>query len=597
MARQVGFEKAGQLSGLRLKDLAFMSTSSTEEATARFIRSGYRFSRAETTPVDHEGKRRYVLRSQWGIVENGYLQRVWGTTRDITEVRALEHALDASERRMADLLETLRLVVLILHEDGTIAFCNKHLYGLTGWSPEDVVGGNYLDLMVPLEEQGKIRAAFASAKSEPDIPTHYEGTLLGPKGRRWWIAWDCTGLRDSAGAFFASAIVGRDISEYKNLEAQFRQAQKLESIGRLAGGLAHDFNNLLTVIMGYSALLLEQSEPSDPSHTGLVEIRKAAQKGADLTYRLMAFSRRQVHRPELLNLAALIADDEQMIRRLIGEDVRLITNLSSSLDLVRADASQIQQVLLNLIVNARDAMPDGGTLIVSTSNYEISGPESSSWAGASPGRYVLLTVTDTGIGMTEEIRAQVFEPFFTTKEHGKGTGLGLSTVYGIVQQTGGHIEVESEPGKGACFRILLPGILPDGAPETPPFSAEAMPRGTETILLVEDQEEVRVLAATVLRGLGYRVLEAEGAERALQLAAENSIDLLLTDVVMPGSSGRALAGTVKASYPGTKALFMSGYSDLPPDLQDSAEPGFVCLLKPFVPSALACRVREILDQR
>jgi two-component system, cell cycle sensor histidine kinase and response regulator CckA len=237
------------------------------------------------------------------------------------------------------------------------------------------------------------------------------------------------------------ANVGRDISDYKMLEAQFRQAQELESIGRLAGGVAHDFNNLLAVVTGYCSVLLENMQPSDPAYAGLIEIGRAAEKGAELTYRLLAFSRRQTPQPELLNLSELIAGDEEMLQRLIGDDVELNTNLEPSLDLVHADASQLRQVLLNLVVNARDAMPDGGRLTVSTANA---------------GEYVQLGVADTGVGMTEDVRNHLFEPFYTTKEVGKGTGLGLSTVYGIVRQNGGQIEVNSEPGKGSYFRILLP---------------------------------------------------------------------------------------------------------------------------------------------
>jgi signal transduction histidine kinase len=250
------------------------------------------------------------------------------------------------------------------------------------------------------------------------------------------------------------------------LEAQFRQAQELESIGRLAGGVAHDFNNLLAVISGYNSLLLEKTGPSDPNYAGLIEIHKAAEKGAELTSRLLTFSRRQTPRPEPLDWTALIADDEQMVRRLIGEAIHLITKLQPSLDLVRADATQLRQVLLNLVVNAWDAMPHGGTLTISTTNRELVSKNTNP-VGVGTGRYVKITVADTGIGMTEEVRSHLFEPFYTTKEEGKGTGLGLSTVYGIIRQHGGHIEVKSEPGKGACFMVLLPGLPAERAQERP----------------------------------------------------------------------------------------------------------------------------------
>jgi PAS domain S-box-containing protein len=456
LARQFGFERASQLTGWRLNDLAPLSNPTVREANLHAIRSKHAFTTVETAPVNSDGKRRHILRSQWGIVEDGRLIRVWGTARDITDLKNIERELDASERQMADLLESLNLLVVMLHEDGTIAFCNKHLYQLTGWASEEVAGKSWFELMIPPEDRDKAQAAFESAKLQSAAATHFECPLLGPKGRRW-IAWDSTTLHGSDGNIVMSANVGRDVSEYKMLEAQFRQAQELESIGRLAGGVAHDFNNLLAVITGYNSLLIEKTDPSDPNYSSLVEIRKAAEKGAELTHRLLTFSRRQTPRREPLDWTALIADDEQMLHRLIGEDVQLVTNLQPSLDLVCADGSQLRQVLLNLVVNAWDAMPNGGTLTISTSNRELSG-KNANRAGVSPGKYVQLTVADTGFGMTEEVRSHLFEPFYTTKELGKGTGLGLSTAYGIIKAHGGHIEVKSEPGKGACFRVLLPGL-------------------------------------------------------------------------------------------------------------------------------------------
>ncbi len=456
-ARYYGLEKASQLTGWRVNDLAPISNPSIHQANLEAIRAGYRFTTVKTSPIGCDGKQHYALRSQWGIVEDGMLQRIWGTNRDITDLITIERELDASEQQMADLLETLRLLVVMLHEDGTIALCNKHLHRLTGWSSAAVAGKNWFDLMLPPEDRAKAQAAFASAKLHASSATHYESALLGPKGKRWWIAWDTTSLRDSEGNIVISANVGRDISEYKILEAQFQQAQRLESIGRLAGGVAHDFNNLLAVITGYNSVLLAKTDPSDPAYTGLIEIGKAAEKGAELTHRLLTFSRRQAPRAEPLDLSALIAADEQMVRRLIGEDVQLITELEPALDLVRADTGQLRQVLLNLVVNAWDAMPNGGSLTISTSNREL-GDKEANRSGASPGRYVELTVADTGSGMTKEVQSHLFEPFYTTKEQGKGTGLGLSTVFGIVRKHGGHIDVKSKPGKGTRFKILLPGL-------------------------------------------------------------------------------------------------------------------------------------------
>ena len=599
VARQLGREKAQQLIGCRLAELApLLAHETVRDATLHAIRSGFRFTRVETSPVDAKGNRRHILRTQWGIVENGFLQRFWGVTRDITELKHVEQALDASERRMADLLESLNLVVVMLQPDGTVAFCNKHLYRLTGWGPSEVIGRNWLDLMISSEQRSNAQAALAAAKEGSEAPTHHESPLQGPNGCRWWIAWDSAALRDAEGSIVALANVGRDITEFKALEGQLYQAQKLESIGRLAGGVAHDFNNLLTVIIGYSGVLLTNRGPSDPAYDALIEIRKAAEKGAGLTDHLLAFGRRQVFRPELLNLTALIADDEPMIRRLIGEGegVELILNLDPSVGLVRANAGQLHQVLLNLVLNARDAMPQGGTLIISTSKHEASNRDSQV-SGVAPGPYVELTVADTGTGMTEEVRQHLFEPFYTTKEQGKGTGLGLSTVYGIVQQNGGHIAVETELGHGTCFTIHLPGAAGESASARESAATGTMPSGTETILLVEDQQEVRTLSAVILRSLGYIVLEARDSEQALEAArAYKKIDLLLTDVVMPGTTGVVLADALKNSHPGLKVLFMSGYSDLPRVEKKTGEAGFAYLHKPFSPLALAIKVREILDR-
>jgi PAS domain S-box-containing protein len=453
LARQFGFERASQLTGMHVSELAPMTTGSVREANLAAIRNGYRYTTVETTPVDRAGNRRHMLRSQWGIVEDGMLQRIWGTTRDITELKAVERELDTSEKQMSDLLETLRLVVVMLEEDGKIIYCNKHLYELTGWSHDEVIGKNWFELMIPPEDRDKAKAAFQSARQPSAKPTHYESTLLGPGGRRWAVAWDSASVRDAEGKIVIAANIGRDISEYKLLEAQVRQAQELESLGRLAGGIAHDFNNLLTVITGYNSVLIEKTPTTEPAYAGLIEIRRAAEKGADLTQRLLAFSRRQPPRPEAVDLSALISHDEPLLLRLVGDNVRLVTNLEPSLDLVHADAGQLRQVLFNLIVNARDAMPQGGKLTVSTSNRR-----------ASEGHFVELSVSDTGLGMTDEARRHLFEPFRASKESGAGTRLGLATVHGIVRQNGGQIEVDSAPGDGATFRIQFPA-LPAAEPQ------------------------------------------------------------------------------------------------------------------------------------
>jgi PAS domain S-box-containing protein len=442
MARQYGLEKASQLTGSRINDLSPISNETVLEAIRQGIRSGYH-STVELSPLDPEGNRRHILRSQWGIVEQGMLQRIWGTTRDITELKAIERELDASERQMSDLLETLNLLVVLMREDGAILFCNRHLYQLTGWNADDVKDRNWFELMLPPEDRERAQAAFQSANLQNGAPTHYESALLGPKGERWRVAWDSTCVRDAEKKIVMSANVGRDISEFKMLEAQFRQAQELESLGRLAGGVAHDFNNLLTVITGYSSVLLEKKPETEPACAVLSEIRRTAEKGAELTRSLLAFSRRQAPRPEPVNLTALISSDEPLLMRLLNENIQLVTNLQPTLHFVNADPGQIRQVIFNLVVSARDAMPHGGTLTIATS---------------SDGSHVQITISDTGVGMTEEVRRHLFQPYFRTDEECTATGLGMATTYRIIRQNGGQIEVDSSPGNGARFRIQLPAL-------------------------------------------------------------------------------------------------------------------------------------------
>jgi hypothetical protein len=442
MARQYGLERASQLTGSRVSELSPLTTEGVREALVQGIRSGYH-STVELSPADEAGNRRHILRTQWGIVEQGMLKRVWGTTRDITELKTIERELDASERQMSDLLETLNLLVVMMQEDGAIVFCNKHLYQLTGWTAADTIGKNWFEFMLPPEDRDRARTAFHAARLQTGPHTHYESTLLGPQGERWRVTWDSTCVRDAEGKIVMSANVGRDISEYKMLEAQFRQAQELESLGRLAGGVAHDFNNLLTVITGYSSVLLEKKDASDPAYAGLCEIRRTAEKGAELTRSLLAFSRRQPPRPEPIDLTALISLDEPLLLRLLDDNIHLVTDLQPSLNLISADPGQIRQVLFNLVVSARDAMPHGGILTITTT---------------SDGSHVQLTISDTGIGMTEEVRRHLFHPFFRTDEESTATGLGMATTYRIIRQNGGQIEVDSSPRNGTRFRIQLPAL-------------------------------------------------------------------------------------------------------------------------------------------
>jgi len=388
----------------------------------------------------------------------------------------------------------------------------------------------------------------------------------------------------------------RAYDELSETQDQLTQARKMEAVGRLAGGIAHDFNNLLTVMTGRSQLLLRRLTPEDPVRSEIELIEKTANRAADLTRQLLAFSRKQILQPAVMNLNAAVATMSEMLRRMIGEDVLLATALDPALGWVQADPSQIEQIVINLVVNARDAMPKGGRLTLETANVELEGAYARAHVGAHPGPHVMLAVSDTGAGMDADTRTRIFEPFFTTKGPGKGTGLGLATVYGIVKQSGGHICVYSELGQGTAFKIYLPRVDPAADPVEPGGLLAHVAQGRETILLVEDEEAVRELARDILEANGYAVLEARHGDEALAICERHSepIHLMLTDVVMPGMNGRELAERLARLRPETKVLYMSGYTDNAIVLHGVLNGRAVFLQKPFSPDALARKVREVL---
>jgi nitrogen-specific signal transduction histidine kinase/ActR/RegA family two-component response regulator len=396
-----------------------------------------------------------------------------------------------------------------------------------------------------------------------------------------------------------------DITELKRaeeekalLQEQLRQSQKVEAIGRLAGGIAHDFNNLLTVIKGYSELSRLRFKEGDPLRENMDEIQNATERAASLIRQLLAFSRRQVMEMKVLDLNTLLRDLDKMLRRVIGEDIALVTLLAEDLGRTRADVGQIEQVIMNLAVNAKDAMPSGGKLTIETANVELDKSYARSHVDVKQGHYVMFSVSDTGVGMTTEVRERIFEPFFTTKEKGKGTGLGLSTTYGIVKQSGGHIWVYSEQGKGTTFKIYLPRVNEPLEDITKDVLKEKLPRGNETILVVEDEEEVRKLTAKILERQGYRILETSNGDDAL-LACERRkgpIHLMLADIVMPGMSGSELAKLLKPLYPEIKILYMSGYTDNAVVRHGVLKKGVNYIQKPFTTEGLARKVREVLDK-
>jgi nitrogen-specific signal transduction histidine kinase/CheY-like chemotaxis protein len=385
-----------------------------------------------------------------------------------------------------------------------------------------------------------------------------------------------------------------DVTERKKLEERFLQAQKLESVGRLAGGVAHDFNNLLTVINGYSEVMLSQLPAGDSLRRYADAIQQAGTRAAALTEQLLAFSRKQVTQPRALGLNSVVADAERLLLRLVRENIEMITRLDAVADHVMADPSQLHQVVMNLVVNARDAMPSGGRLVISTANREVTGDQAGEMT---PGQYVVLSVADTGTGMDEETRLHAFEPFFTTKDRGKGTGLGLSTVYGIVQQSGGFIRLESEVGKGATFHIYLPQVTAALEPLlTPP--ARSLPlQGSQTVLIAEDEALVRELAVDTLSALGYRVLAASDGDEAFRIATEYTgpIHILLTDIVMPGMDGGILAERLTALRPGLKVIYTSGYTDDVAGARRVLDAGAPYLPKPFTPATLGEKLRDVAN--
>ncbi len=411
-----------------------------------------------------------------------------------------------------------------------------------------------------------------------------------------------TPIRDRHGFVIAGVQVCQDVTERRHLEDQLRQSQKMEAVGRLAGGVAHDFNNLLTIIGGYGQMLMDSLDPSSPMRNDLEAIVEAATRATALTRQLLTFSRRQIVQPKVLDLNRHVSRMNRMLRRVIGEDVQLVTHLKSGLPRINADPGQIEQVLLNLTVNARDAMPSGGALTIETADLDIRPGKAAPSPALKPGRYVVLSIADTGTGMDPEVMSHLFEPFFTTKAKGKGTGLGLSTVYGIVKQSGGDITAESELGHGAVFKLYFPAVVDAGVRQPAERREPAPPadiRGHETVLLVEDEADVRRLACDMLARLGYSVLEAASGADALRIWRERgpSIDLLLTDVIMPQMSGRELADNLKADRPDVKIMFMSGYADDVLARHGIHQTGAAFLHKPFTVDVLGRKLRSILDAK
>ncbi len=541
------------------------------------------------------GKLHHWLVSFYPVrLKGGEILGVGVLVSDVTERKRAEEALRESEERYRDLVENAHDIIYSHDLEGNYTSMNKAGETITGYTVEEALKLNMADTVAP--EHLPIVLESMRRKLAGEKVTAYEIDIIAKDGHRATLEVN-TKYVIQDGQPVAVQGIARDVTERKLLEEQLRQSQKMEAIGQLAGGVAHDFNNLLTAINGYSSLALQRLDESSSIKPYLEEVKKAGDRAANLTRQLLAFGRKQILQPIPLDLNSIVADLNKMLRRLIGEDIDLNAKLASDLKRIQADPGQIEQVLVNLVVNARDAMPQGGSLTIETASVELDREYAKTHAGVQPGNYVMLAVSDTGTGMSEETRRRIFEPFFTTKEKGKGTGLGLSTVYGIVQQSGGSIWVYSELNRGTSFKVYLPQLEAPVTTRERKSSEEAVPRGSETVLLVEDEEVVRGLAAHILEEAGYNVIKARGGDEAIQLCKKQDgrIDLLLTDVVMPEISGKEVAQRITALLPHLKVLFMSGYTDEAIVHHGVLDSSVEFIQKPFTPLGLSKKVREVLD--
>lgn len=527
--------------------------------------------------------------------QQGDVLGYFGIISDITESKLAREALRASEELYRLITENANdLISLInMNQDMLRVYASPSYERVLGYDPAMLVQHKTVFDLIHSDDVSLIMAQFHELRTTGTGQATYR--LQHADGSWRWIETRATAIvRD--GERFAVAV-GRDITDRKRLEAQFFQAQKMESIGRLAGGIAHDFNNLLTAILGNAEMALDVLPPTHSAHGDVLEIAKAAERAGGLTRQLLAFARKQILEPHVIDLRHLLSEMNSLLRRLIGEDIELATRNPSELWRIKGDPNQIEQVVVNLAVNARDAMPHGGKLLIETANIVLEADFARDHIGVIPGRYVLLAISDTGVGMDDETQRRAFEPFFTTKPQGRGTGLGLATCYGIVKQHGGNIWVYSEPGNGTSFKIYLPVVDELVEPAQATASATDLPRGSETVLLVEDEPTVRTLAARILRNYGYDVIEAAHGRDALgwiECHTGQQIDLLLTDVVMPYMSGKAIAEVVQNHFPTLKVLYISGYTDQAIVHHGRLDPGIAFLHKPFTPAALVRKVRDVL---
>jgi PAS domain S-box-containing protein len=518
---------------------------------------------------------------------------------DISARKEAEKARVDAETKYRTLVEQVAAISYIaeLGIQGQWLYVSPQIEAITGYSQDEWLAGsrNWIR-RIPAEDHGVIEAAEAASLRGERFQAEYR--MVRKDGAVIWVSDTAVVVSGSYTHPVMEGIIV-DITERKLLENQLQQSRRMEAVGRLAGGIAHDFNNLLTIIKGYAELAVQRAGIQPELRADVQQIENAAERASTLIRQLLAFSRRQVLQPKILDLNAIVLGLDKLLGRLMGEHIEMTTRCGANVGHVKADPAQIEQVIMNLVVNARDAMPKGGRLMVETANMDLDSAYARDHVTVKPGPYVMLAVSDSGIGMSPETVAHIFEPFYTTKESGQGTGLGLSTVYGIVKQSGGYIWVYSEPGKGTTFKVYLPRVA--GQVDSKPEAVEipAAGKGSETILLVEDEEAVRELASRILSAKGYSVVAAKSTKEAEQFSERHAgeIHLLLTDIVMPGTSGRELAGRITGRHPRTRVLYMSGYTDNVLAQGGVLEAGLSFLQKPFTPSALVQKVRDVLDCR
>ena len=520
--------------------------------------------------------------------------------RDSTERKSAEEALRQAEAKYREIFENAVEGICQIAPSGQGLSANQAFATIFGFDTPDEAVQHISDISRQVYVDSAKREEISRALAEGGVVRNFECEACRRDGSRMWLLANVRATHGADGKILCYEGTLQDITERKTLELQLRQAQKLEAVGRLAGGVAHDFNNMLGVIIGYGDIVQTQLPPEHPAFRNTIEMQKAARRAADLTRQLLAFSRRQILQPQVLNLNSLLDELSKMLHRMIGEDVELVFHPGQDVARVKADPGQLEQVVMNLAVNAKDAMPRGGRLLIETANVEVDEDFAHRHVPMRPGSYVLLSVTDTGSGMDASLLSRIFEPFFTTKEQAKGTGLGLSIVYGIVKQSGGYIWVDSEPNRGSSFRIYLP---PTAEAETAVTSFVPRPSsigGTETILVVEDDASLREIIRMVLTTAGYRILEAPNGAEALTLlrGTNESVHLLVTDIIMPGRvNGWELAQSAAVIKPAMRALFMTGFGGELDTFGIAIAPDVMLITKPFSSDLLLRKVRETLDVR